>query len=122
MRLSVALVALSASLAILAGRPRAAVAAEPASPAPSAERIRSAAEEYDMGRRAFIANAFEQAAVHFENAYSDAPPAEALRNAIRARRAAKQGARAATLASLAAIHYGSDATTMALVNETPADL
>jgi hypothetical protein len=90
--------------------------------APSAERIRSAAEEFDMGRRAFVARAYADAAVHFENAYSDAPRAEALRNAIRARRAAKEEARAATLASLAGVHYGSDAVTMALVNETLADL
>ena len=84
----------------------------------SAERIRSAAEEYDRGRRAFVAGTFDEAAVHFENAYNDAPRAEALRNAVRARRAAKQGARAATLASLAAARYGDDATTMALVKET----
>jgi hypothetical protein len=89
---------------------------------PSAERIRSAADEFDMGRRAFLANDFEQAAIHFENAYRDAPRAEALRNAIRARRSAKQYARAATLASLAGIRYGNDATTMAMVNETLASL
>src|SRR5689334_8497513 len=52
---------------------------------PTAERIRSAAKEYDEGRRLFVAGEFEQAAIHFENAYNDAPRAEALRNAIRAR-------------------------------------
>src|SRR5579872_355805 len=81
-------------------------------PAPSAERIRSAAEEFDKGRRAFIAGEYSAAADAFENAYSDAPRAEALRSAIRARRAAKENARAATLASLAAVHYGDDATTL----------
>ena len=89
-----------------------------AEPSASSERIRSAAEEYDRGRRAFVAGTYEDAAVHFENAYSDAPRAEALRNAVRARRAAKQGARAATLASLAAARYPEDAPTMALVRET----
>ncbi len=90
-------------------------------PAPSADRIRSAAAEYDAGRRAFTDAKFEEAAIHFENAYHDAPRAEALRNAIRARREAKQLSRAATLAALAASHYADDATTMALVHETLAE-
>jgi hypothetical protein len=86
-------------------------------PPPSAERLRSAAEEYDKGRRFYQANDFEQAAVHFENAYNDAPRAEPLRNAIRSRRQAKQLSRAATLAALAASKYADDPTTMSLVNE-----
>jgi hypothetical protein len=84
---------------------------------PSAERLRSAADEYDKGRRFYQAGDFEQAAVHFENAYNDAPRAEALRNAIRSRRLAKQLSRAATLSALAATLYPDDPTTSALVNE-----
>jgi hypothetical protein len=92
-----------------------------ADPPPSAERLRSAADEYDKGRRFYQAGDYEQAAVHFENAYSDAPRAEPLRNAIRSRRLAKQLARAATLASLAASKYEGDATTMSLVQEVLAE-
>ena len=88
------------------------------SPSPSADRIRSAAAEYDAGRRAFTDAKFEEAAIHFENAYHDAPRAEALRNAIRARKEAKQLARAATLAALAESRYADDAPTMVLVHET----
>ncbi|OJY31215.1 MAG: hypothetical protein BGO98_45945 [Myxococcales bacterium 68-20] len=88
---------------------------------PSAERIKAAAEEFDRGRRAYLAKDFEQAAGHFENAFRDAPSKETLRLAIRARRDAKQPARAATLAALAEEKYGSDAQTAQLVNETLAE-
>jgi hypothetical protein len=85
---------------------------------PSAERLKAAAEEYDRGRRAFLADDFEGAAVHFENAFRDAPRAETLRLAIRARRKAKQLARAATLAAVAAQRYPNDTPTAQLVKET----
>lgn len=90
-------------------------------PAPTAERIKSAAAEYDAGRRAYTDNKFEEAAVHFENAYHDAPNAQTLRNAIRARRQAGQLARAATLAALAESKYASDEATATTVKETLAD-
>lgn len=89
--------------------------------APSADRLKSAAEEYDKGRRAYLANEFEQAAVHFENAYNDAPRAEALRNAIRARTQAKQLSRAATLSAVAQSLYASDTATMELAAATLKD-
>ncbi len=85
---------------------------------PSAERLKSAAEEYDRGRRAFLADDFDGAGVHFENAYRDAPRAETLRLAIRARRKGKQLARAATLAAVAAERYPNDAPTAQLAKET----
>ena len=88
---------------------------------PSAERIKAAAEEFDRGRRAYLAKDFEQAAGHFENAFRDAPSKETLRLAIRARRDAKQPARAATLAALAEEKYGSDAQTAQLAKETLAE-
>ena len=88
---------------------------------PSAERIKAAAEEFDRGRRAYLAKDFEQAAGHFENAFRDAPSKETLRLAIRARRDAKQPARAATLAAVAQDKYGSDAPTMQLAKETLAE-
>jgi hypothetical protein len=85
---------------------------------PSADRLKSAAEEYDRGRRAFLADDFEGASVHFENAYRDAPRAETLRLAIRARRKAKQNARAATLAAIAAERYPNDPATAQIAKET----
>jgi len=86
--------------------------------ASSAERLKSAAEEYDRGRRAFLADDFDGAAVHFENAYRDAPRAETLRLAIRARRKANQQGRAATLAAVAAERYPNDVPTAQLAKET----
>jgi hypothetical protein len=113
--LSLALVAL-ASVAI--GAPVAIAHAQGTAATPSAERLKSAAEEYDRGRRAYLANDFEQAAIHFENAYNDAPRAEPLRNAIRARTQAKQLARAATLSALAQALYANDTATMELATAT----
>jgi hypothetical protein len=87
----------------------------------NAENIRAAARAFDEGRRLFLENKFEPAAVQFENAFVDAPRAEALRNAIRARKSAKQYARAATLAQLALDQYASDAPTVQLANEVLAE-
>lgn len=89
--------------------------------AQSAERIKSAAAEYDAGRRAYTDNKFEEAAIHFENAYHDAPNAQTLRNAIRARRQAGQLSRAATLSALAQTKYSDDKQTMETARETLAD-
>lgn len=86
-------------------------------PQSSPERIKAAAEEFDRGRRAFLAKDYGEAASHFESAYRDAPRAETLRLAIRARREAKQLARAATLAAVAQQRY-SDATTSQLATQT----
>jgi hypothetical protein len=91
-------------------------------PPPSPEMLRAAADEFDRGRRAYLAREFEQAAVHFENAFRDAPRAETLRLAIRARREAKQTARAATLAAVAERRYPADPTTSELARETLAAL
>jgi hypothetical protein len=87
----------------------------------NAENIRAAARAFDEGRRLFLENKFEPAAVQFENAFVDAPRAEALRNAIRARKSAKQYARAATLAQLALDQYASDGPTVQLANEVLAE-
>ena len=85
---------------------------------PSAERLKSAADEYDRGRRAFLADDFEGAAVHFEAAFRDAPRAETIRLAIRARRKAKQLGRAATLAAIAQQRYPNDPPTAQIAKET----
>ncbi len=91
--------------------------ADDASAAPNAERLKSAAAEFDAGRRAYLASDYATAAVHFENAYHDAPRAESMRSAIRAHRAAKELARAATLAAVARVKYASDAPTVTLAND-----
>ncbi len=61
--------------------------------------VRSAAEEFDAGRKAYRAGDYAEAGRRFEAAYVDAPNPEALRSAIVARHKAKQLARAATLAA-----------------------
>jgi hypothetical protein len=68
---------------------------------PSAEDIKAAAEEFDLGRRSFKARDYVEAAEHFEVADQNAPSAAALELAIRARDRAGQLERAATLAALA---------------------
>ncbi len=88
---------------------------------PNAEHIKSAAAEYDAGRRAFTDGKFEEAAVHFENAYHDAPNAQPLKYAIRARREAHQLARAATLSLLALDRHGDDEGTVQAAKETVAE-
>jgi hypothetical protein len=108
------LAAAAVTFALLAGASGVARADEtPATP----ERIKAAAEEFDRGRRAFLAKEFEQAGGHFESAYRDAPRAETLRLAIRARKEAKQLGRAATLAAVAEERYGSDAGTAQLARQ-----
>ncbi|RYZ65952.1 MAG: hypothetical protein EOP08_05880, partial [Proteobacteria bacterium] len=72
--------------------------------------VRSAAEQFDAGRRAYKAGDFAEAARSFEAAYLDAPNPEALRSAIVARQKAKQLARAATLAAYGERTYPGDAT------------
>jgi hypothetical protein len=104
--------------AALAGR----AARADETPEPSAERLKSAAEEYDLGRRTYLAGKYEEAAIHFETAFHDAPRPEPLRAAIRARRAAHQDARAASLASLAAVRYATDPPTLDMANEALSEL
>jgi len=79
-----------------------------AAPPPDADRLKTAAEEFDSGRRAFKIKDFESSAVHFENADRDAPSPEALQSAVRARKEAGHAARAATLAALALSRYPTD--------------
>lgn len=73
------------------------------------EQLQKAAEAFDEGIRAFKGGRFEEAADLFETADRLAPNAAALGNAIRARRSAKHGAKAATLAALALVRFPDDA-------------
>jgi hypothetical protein len=74
---------------------------------PTPQQIKTAAEEFDRGIKAAQAGNFDEAAAHFEAADREAPSPDALKAAIRARRDAKQGARAATLAALALARHAS---------------
>jgi hypothetical protein len=76
--------------------------------APDAERLKTAAEEFDAGRRAFKLKDFEGSATHFENADRDAPSPEALQSAIRGRKEAGQVARALTLSAWGLSRYPTD--------------
>ncbi len=77
-----------------------------------------AAEQFDAGVGAFKKKDFEGAATHFEAANAAAPSATALRQAIRARVEAGQGARAATLSVLAIARYASDGNLNKLARDT----
>jgi hypothetical protein len=86
-------------------------------PEPTEEKQKSAAEEFDRGRRLFQAKRYEEAALHFENAFRDAPKSAPLRSAARARLAAGQLDRAATLTALAEERYGDEEGTKELAKE-----
>jgi len=84
---------------------------------PDAAQVRQAAEQFDAGVTAYKQKDFEGAAARFEAADAAVPGAQALRQAIRARMEAGQGARAATLAAQALDRYPTDAVTTKLANE-----
>ena len=96
------------------------------SPAASAadvapEQLQFAAQEHDLGYRAYVAKSFDEAATHFENAFfAAANPAE-LRSAIRARREGGQLARAATLAAIGQRRYPGETALIKLADETIAE-
>jgi hypothetical protein len=113
-RLSVA----AASFALLV------VAATPAfaDKTPDAAQIRQAAEQFDAGVNAYKQRDFEGAGSRFEAADAAVPSAKALRQAIRARMEAGQGARAATLSAQAIERYPGDDVTVKLGKETIAKI
>jgi hypothetical protein len=82
--------------------------------APSADDIRAAAEEFDLGRRSFKAKDYVEAAQHFEAADARAPSATALELALRSRDRAGQLDRAANLAALAQARHPDEAFTKKL--------
>lgn len=87
---------------------------------PDAAQIRQAAEQFDAGVNAYKQRDFEGAASRFEAADAAVPSVKALRQALRARMEAGQGARAATLAAQALSRYASDDVTVKLAKETVA--
>jgi hypothetical protein len=92
-------------------------AAPPASADDGDKRAR-AATEYDAGAAAFKKKDYENAAAHFEAADAASPNPAALRQAIRARSEAGQGARAATLAQQALERYPNDGQLSKLSRDT----
>ena len=87
----------------------------------SPEQIQFAAQEHDLGYRAYVAKSFDEAATHFENAFFAAPNPAELRSAIRARREGGQLARAATLSAIGQRKYASETSLVKLADETIAE-
>jgi len=87
----------------------------------SPEQLQFAAQEHDLGYRAYTAKSYEEAATHFENAFFAAPNPAELRSAIRARREAGQIAHAATLAVVGKRRYPGEAALVKLADETIAE-
>jgi hypothetical protein len=75
---------------------------------PSVEDVRAAGSEFNLGREAFKAEEYAQAAEHFEKADSLVENPKVLLLAIESRQQAGQLARAATLAALAQERYPED--------------
>ena len=86
--------------------------------APDAAQMRQAAEQFDAGVIAYKLKDFEGAAARFEAADAAVPGAKTLRQALRARMEAGQGARAATLAAQALDRYPGDDATVKLAKDT----
>ena len=86
-----------------------------------AEHVTFAMQEHDAGYAAYKLGHLDEAAAHFENAYFAAPKPGELKAVIRARREAKQYARAATFAALANRKYPADAKLDAYAAETIAE-
>jgi hypothetical protein len=106
--------------AVLALSALAAVAWAPAARAADATpaQLQFAAQEHDLGYRAYSAKNYDEAATHFENAFFAAPNPAELGAAIKARRTAGQGARAATLSALGQRKFPDDAALGKIADET----
>lgn len=85
---------------------------------PDPSKLKAAADSFEAGTRNFGEKKYEEAAQRFEAADEAVPSAQALGLAIRARREAGQGSRAATLSALALDLYPTDADIVKLANET----
>jgi hypothetical protein len=85
---------------------------------PTPAQLQFAAQEHDLGYRAYTAKNYDEAATHFENAFFSAPNPAELGAAIKARRTAGEGARAATLSAIAQRKYPDDAALGKIADET----
>lgn len=95
--------------------------ASAASAQPTADDIRKAAEQFDLGRRAFKNQEYVEAAEHFEQADLFAPSAGALKLALQARLKAEQTQRAAVLAYLAQQRHGDNEDLMSIAKPVLAE-
>ncbi len=84
---------------------------------PDAAQLKRAAEEFDAAVRLLDQGRIEEAASRFEAADANAPSDKALLQALKARRDAGQGARAATLAEAALKRYPDAPELVALARE-----
>jgi hypothetical protein len=111
-----------AAVVALAGASTFATAVSQAqSPPAGAEAVEFAASEHQRGYQAYTGKHYEQAAIHFENAFFSVPNPSELRSAIRARRDAKEYARAATLSALGERKYPDDGAMTRAADEAIAD-
>ena len=81
-------------------------------------QLQFAAQEHDLGYRAYSAKNYDEAASHFENAYFAAPNPVELGAAIKARRTAGEAARAATLSAIGQRKFPDDAALGKIADET----
>jgi hypothetical protein len=108
-----------ARAAVLAGLLCSSLASAPAAAAPpDPAKLRVAADEFDVGTRAYKAGDYAEAAVHFEAADRAVPSPKALRLSLRSRAQAGHAAHAATHAAQALARYPGDADTTKLARET----
>lgn len=91
-------------------------------PGPDAAKVRQAAESYDAGVRAWHAGSYAAAASHFEAADEAVPSVVSITEAIKSRRKARQGARAATLAASALRRHPAEGQLVALAEEVITEL
>jgi hypothetical protein len=109
---------LALAVALAAGSLAAAPARADDEKKPDQAHLAKAAEQFDAGVTAYKQKDYESAAAHFEAADAAVPGPKALRQAIRARVEAGQGARAATLAAQALERYPGDDATTKLARDT----
>lgn len=83
--------------------------------------VSTAARAFADGQSAQLEGDYDHAAQSFELAFSNEPSKEALRSAVRARKLAGQLARAATLAEVLLVQYGSDAMSAKLASDVIAE-
>jgi tetratricopeptide (TPR) repeat protein len=87
-----------------------------------AENRKAAAEAYDRGTAAFLAEDYSKAAQWFETAYRLAPAYQALLQAIRAHLKAGNEPRAGTLAVEINVRYAAEAPAVEYATKTLADI
>jgi hypothetical protein len=107
-----------AALLVLVGALGAVGTAPSASADATPEQVQFAAQEHDLGYRAYVAKHYDEAATHFENAFFAAENSAELRSAIRARHDAGEAARAATLSAIGQRKFPQDTALAKVADQT----